>query len=167
LNQFLTILINTQMSQVDMWTTVTHKKSIRKNPDSSGFSVNTTNLSPSHPMLDEPHTILKKIVAPQTQKEKRPQTSSSIGNHHRRVEDATDGGDLTGIKRSYPDSFRKRLVKFRNDYKQTQKQLSTSLNVRESVIKSIENGTATYDHKTMELLNNQLQLLEKHPKPAI
>ena len=75
-----------------------------------------------------------------------------INNHdlHRiKIENEQENFDIKKI----PKELSKEISEFRNSKKITQKDLALRLNVNKDLINNIENGKATYDPKTKDLIN--------------
>lgn len=93
------------------------------------------------------HTIVRRNV-----------TSNSVASddeskYHMEVEKIIDKTHMSR-KKTYPIEFRKKLTKARQDMGITQKEFAKKCNIKESVIKEIENGTATYDPAIMAKLSD-------------
>jgi ribosome-binding protein aMBF1 (putative translation factor) len=94
-----------------------------------------------------------KVTGPNSQRD------HNTAKYHKKVENNVDDEDNQPVKKSYSEEFRKKMTSKRTELGLTQKEFALKLNVKENLIKTIENGTAQYDPSIMTKLSHQLQKL--------
>ena len=146
------------------WITVSHKKHkpdkeknvIQLQSNYKPAELDTTEIiirkKPQKPLKSQ-ITKVEKHTSPNSQK------ASNLSHHHRKIESA-DGEDSLQQLQYYSPKFRARLINLRLKLNLTRKEFAQKLNVKECVIKGIENNTEIYDPNIMSRLCTELQRLE-------
>ena len=130
------------------WTTFSHKRS-RSKKKNTGPS---EQYQPSS-SFDEPDTVVfnKRPKQSQNQTYKK-----SYHGPNSKLKFVNDENALMKSKK-YSDRFRQKLINIRQKNHWSQKELANKLNVKESVIKEIENGTGIYNSLTVSHIHQQIQ----------
>ena len=147
------------------WTTVTHKRPAKdksKPTESKPIQVQPKPVAEPTPWYEPPTIILKKKTAPEKAKVEKvagpnSKKDQNVSHYLRKVEATADGDEGKLAVKTYPDDFRKKLLKLRLDLKLNQKQFAQKLNLKESVIKGIEANTQGYDPILVQKLTNFMQ----------
>jgi len=97
-------------------------------------------------------------------KKKSPKTQHHIDPEVKKCRQLDDNSEDAKLKLdTVSDDIKKSIILLRNQKKINQKQLANGLNLKEDIIKSIEDGTHI---KNNQLFNKIIQYLEKLPNPV-
>lgn len=145
------------------WTTVSYKKEPRIKPHSA-VKIEKPKVKEPTPWY-EPESIVinkpakkTKVVTKTSVSNSRPNSGSGHVNAQK-IEDIVDSDQSLTLKR-FPSEFSNKLKSIRKTHNLKRLDLANKLNVKESLIASIENGTETYDQTLANKINNQLQRLK-------
>lgn len=146
------------------WISVSYKK---HKPNGENKTIQSQSNCKQTPLHVIETTLIKKPLKQQITKVEKStgpspnsQKANNLAQHHRKIESAADGDISSQHLQYYSPKFRARLLNLRLKLNLTRKEFAQKLNVKESVIKGIENNTEIYDPNIMSRLCNELQRLE-------
>ena len=148
------------------WIKVTHKKETKPKDRVAVVKQQKTSVVET-PWYHPPAVVPKKQESqqkpPKSLKFSGPNSGKSlnVAQYQRKIEKIADGDEDVSAKRTYPEEFRKKIIAKRTSLGLTQKEFAFKFNVKECLIKGIENGTEGYDPSVIIKLSNELQKLEK------
>ncbi len=147
------------------WILVGEKKlQSSKNPKNPINKAKQQTLIKEDHILESKYTIPKKIESQRNIKISKiigPNSSknANVSLYQKKIEKNAEGEDELSTRKIYPEEFRKKLISKRTQLGLTQKDFACKLNVKERLIKGIENRTENFDPAEMAKLNNELNRL--------
>jgi len=146
------------------WTQVTHKKDHRPKDPTKKSTTHNAAVVDQTPWYEPPTIIVKKPEKKQTVKTQKltgPNSArnSTTSHYQRKIEQIADSDEGRMATKSYPDELKQKLISLRTNRKWTQKELAFEFQIKDSVIRGIENGTEIYDPTIMQKISSHLQRL--------